>query len=82
MLEYLENVFKELLKGCEEKGVVKVLKCKRRVVGFTAVAKKRSFRVLLLFGGDRVEKLYCCWKSCWRALFEVKWTIRNYQDLP
>ena len=24
--------------------VVKVLKCKRRVVGFTAVAKKRSFR--------------------------------------
>ena len=35
-----------------------VLKCKRRVVGFTAVAKKRSFRVLLLFGGDRVEKLW------------------------
>ena len=24
----------------------------------TAVAKKRSFRVLLLFGGDRVEKLW------------------------
>ena len=38
--------------------VVKVLKWKRRVVDFTAVAKKRSFRVLLLFGGDRrVEKL-------------------------
>ena len=35
-----------------------VLKCKRTVVGFTAVAKKRSFRVLLLFGGDRVEKLW------------------------
>ena len=34
------------------------LKCKRRVVGFTAVAKKRSFRVLLWFGGDRVEKLW------------------------
>ena len=55
-----------------------MLKCKRRVVGFTSVAKKRSFRVLLLFGGERVEKLYCCW----RALFEVKWTITNYQDLP
>ena len=38
--------------------VVKVLKWKRRVVDFTAVAKKRSFRVLLLFGGDRVEKLW------------------------
>ena len=37
--------------------VVKVLKCKRRVVDFTAVAKKRSYRVLLLFGGDLVEKL-------------------------
>ena len=37
--------------------MVKVLKWKERVVGFTAVAKKRSFRVLLLFGGDRVEKL-------------------------
>ena len=24
---------------------------------------------------------YCYWKSCWRALFEVKWIIRNYQDL-
>ena len=35
-----------------------MLKCKRRVVGFPAVAKKRSFRVLLLFGGDRVEKLW------------------------
>ena len=35
----------------------KALKWKRRVVGFTAVAKKRSFRVLLLLGGDRVEKL-------------------------
>ena len=38
--------------------VVKVLKWKRRVVDFTAVAKKRRFRVLLLFGGDRVEKLW------------------------
>ena len=38
--------------------VVKVLKWKRRVVDFTAVAKKRSYRVLLLFGGDRVEKLW------------------------
>jgi len=38
--------------------VVKVFNWKRRVVGFTAVAKKRSFRVLLLFGGDRVEKLW------------------------
>ena len=37
--------------------VVKALKWKRRVVGFTAVARKRNFRVLLLFGGDRVEKL-------------------------
>ena len=37
--------------------MVIVLKCKRRVVGFTVVAKRRSFRVLLLFGGDRVEKL-------------------------
>jgi len=37
--------------------VVKVLKRKRRVVGFTAVAKKRSFRVLLLFGGDRMQEL-------------------------
>ena len=43
---------------CEKKGVVKVLKCKRRVVRFTAVATKRSFRVLLWFGGDRVEKLW------------------------
>ena len=38
--------------------MVKVFNWKRRVVGFTAVAKKRSFRVLLLFGGDRVEKLW------------------------
>ena len=37
--------------------MVKVLKWKRRVVDFTAEAKERSFRVLLLFGGDRVEKL-------------------------
>ena len=37
--------------------VVKALEWKRRVVGFTAVARKRSFRVKLLFGGDRVEKL-------------------------
>ena len=37
--------------------MVKVLKWKRRVVDFTAVAKKRSFRVLLLFGGERGEKL-------------------------
>ena len=28
------------------------------MLDFTAVAKKRSFRVLLLFGGDRVEKLW------------------------
>ena len=34
-----------------------MLKCKRRVVGFTAVAKKRSSRVLLLFGGEE-------WRSC------------------
>ena len=33
-----------------------MIKWKRRVVGFTAVTKKRSIRVLLLFGGDRVEK--------------------------
>ena len=46
-----------VVKSDEKKGVVKMLNCKRRVVGFTAVAKKRSFRVLLLFGGDRVEKL-------------------------
>ena len=49
-----------VVKSCETKEVVKKLlkeKFKRRVVGFTAVAKKRSFRVLLLFGGDRVEKL-------------------------
>ena len=38
--------------------VVKVLKWKRRVVDFTAVPKKRSYRVLLLFGGDRVVKLW------------------------
>ena len=37
--------------------MVKVLKWKRRVVDFTAVAKKRSFRVLLLFGRERGEKL-------------------------
>ena len=37
--------------------MVKVLKWKRRVVDFTGVAKKRSYRVLLLFGGDRVKKL-------------------------
>ena len=35
----------------------KALKWKRMVACFTAVAKKRSFRILLLFGGDRVEKL-------------------------
>ena len=29
--------------------------------------------------GEAVE--YCCWKSCWRALFKIKWTIRRYQDL-
>ena len=40
-----------------------MLKCKRRVVGFMAVAKKRSSRVLLLFGGEPVEKPYCCWRS-------------------
>ena len=38
--------------------MVKVFKRKRRVVDFTAVAKRRSYRVLLLFGGDRVEKLW------------------------
>jgi len=38
--------------------VVKVLKWKRRVLDFTVVAKKRSYRVLLLFGADRVEKLW------------------------
>ena len=43
---------------CEKKRVVKVLKFKRRVVRFTAVAKKRSFRVLSWFGGARVEKLW------------------------
>ena len=37
--------------------VVKVLKWKRRVVDFTAVAKKKSFKVMLLFGEDGVEKL-------------------------
>jgi len=37
--------------------VVKVFNWNRRVVGFTVVAKKRSFRVLLLFGRDRVEKV-------------------------
>ena len=52
-----------VVKSCEKKvvkrvtEVVKALEWKRRVVGFTAVARKRSFRVLLLFGGDRVEKL-------------------------
>ena len=25
---------------------------------------------------------YCYWKSCWRALFAVKWITKNYQDLP
>ena len=38
--------------------MVKVFKWKTRLVGFTAVAKKRSFRVLLMFGRDRVEKLW------------------------
>ena len=37
--------------------VLKVLKWKRRVVDFTAVAKKRGFKVMLLFGEDREEKL-------------------------
>ena len=46
-----------VVKSGEKREVVKMLKCKRRVVGFTAVANKRSFRVLLLFSGDRVEKL-------------------------
>ena len=60
-------MLKELLrvvKSCEKNvsckrvaEVVIVLKCKRSVVGFTAVAKKRRLRVLFLFGGDRVEKL-------------------------
>ena len=58
MLKELLKVVKGVVKSCcEKKGVVKVLKCKRRVAGFTAVAKKRSPRVLLLFGGDRVERL-------------------------
>ena len=26
--------------------------------GFTAMTKKRSYKVLLLFGGDQVEKLW------------------------
>ena len=37
--------------------MVEVFKWKRRVVDFTAVAKKKSYRVLLSFGGDQVEKL-------------------------
>ena len=37
--------------------MVKVLKWNRRVVGFMAVAKMRSYRVLLLLGGDQVDKL-------------------------
>ena len=31
---------------------------KEELLDFTAVAKKISFRVLMLFGGDRVEKLW------------------------
>ena len=53
--------------------MVKVLKWKRRVAEFTAVAKKRSFRVLLLFGGERggeVEE-YCYWKSCHSQKFRT-----------
>ena len=62
--------------------LLKALKWKRMVVGFTAVAKKRSFRVLLLFGGDRVEKLKNI--VIGKAVEELclKWIKSNYQDLP
>jgi len=54
----VKRVVKRVCMSCKRVAeVVKVLKRKRRVAGFTAVAKKRSFRVLLLFGGERVEKL-------------------------
>ena len=64
--------------------VVKALEWKRRVVGFTAVARKRSFRVKLLFGGDRVEKLknIVIGKAVEVLFFEVKWITSNYKDLP
>ena len=61
-----------------------MLKWKRRVVGFTEMAKKRSSTVLLLFGGDRVEKLenIVVGKAVGElSLFQVKWTIRKYLDL-
>jgi len=53
-----------VVKSCKRVAEVeKVFKWKRRVVGFTAVAKKRSFRVL------------CCsaetkWRSCRTLLLE------------
>ena len=37
--------------------MVEVFKWKRRKVDFTTVAKKKSYSVLLLFGGAKVEKL-------------------------
>ena len=62
-----------------------MLKCKRRVVGFTAVAKKRSFRVLLEFSGDRVEKLWnlvigkAVGELCSRSS-GLQATIRTYRE--
>ena len=48
-----------MLKVVREKELLKVVKRVAEVEkkSFAAVAKKRSYRVLLLFGGDQVEKL-------------------------
>ena len=52
------------------------------MLDFTAVAKKRSFIVLVLFGGDRVEKL---WNIIFGKLLESfgrsQATIKTYCEL-
>ena len=67
--------------------MVKVFNWKRRIVGFMAVAEERSFRVMLLFGGDRVEKLWnivigkavrglCLKSSGLQAMSSCQWRLK------
>ena len=78
------NVWKMYIKSQLGSRVVKeLLKCEKSVVGFYGSGQVEKLQSSVVVrqgtGGEAVE--YCCWKSCWRTLFKVKWTIRRYQDL-
>ena len=56
--------------------VVKSVSVKEELVVFGQSPRREALELLC---GEAVE--YYFWKSCWKALFEVKWTIRKYLDL-